>query len=150
MAALGPRLRLALLCARIQPDTDGLPFALERPVHTLRFPLGKSTDYRPNELRLYTQLERASGSFHFWVALQRETGETINPGAPLEWVTFPESDTPAIPFEREFKVDITFPRPGVYFIHLMCGGRSLHASLSDDDVPFPPARVVLLPANASD
>jgi hypothetical protein len=65
MIGLGPRLRLALLCARIEPDADGLPFSLERPIHTLRFPLGQLKDYRPRELCLYTQLENATGSFHF-------------------------------------------------------------------------------------
>lgn len=142
MAAPGPRLRLALLCARIQPDVDGWPFSLERPIHTLRFPVAKSRDYRPKELCLYVQLENVTGSFHFWVELRNEKGETINPDAPLEWITFPEAMTT---FERGFKLDITFPVPGVYFIHLMCGGRSLHAPWTSDDCPFPPARVTVLP-----
>lgn len=140
MAVPGPRLR----CALIHPDADGLPFALERPIHTLRFPPGKPKDYRPSELSLYTQLENATGSFHFWIELRNEKNELVNPNAPLEWVTFPATDNPVIPFEREFKVDITFPSPGVYCIHLMCDGRSLHSPSSSDDQPFPPIRITLL------
>jgi len=142
----GPRLRFAALCGRIQPDIDGLPFALERPVHTLRFPLGQSRDYRPRELSLYVQLENATGSYHFWPGLRNEHGETINPNAKLEWVTFPQVESSVVPIEREFKLDVVFPAPGVYFIHLMCEARSLHEPWSSDDRPFPPARVVLLPS----
>ncbi|MBA4062114.1 MAG: hypothetical protein C0501_00080 [Isosphaera sp.] len=142
--AVKPRLRLALLCSHVTFDGNGLPFALNEPIHTLRIPAGTVGGYRPPPLALYTQIEDAVGTFPFSVEVRDEREYVVNPSPPRVPVTFPGTEHRAVPLEQVFAVDVTFPGPGVYLVHLVCNHRSLHELVAADDRPFPAARVNVL------
>lgn len=144
MASVKPRLRLALLCSHVDFDANGLPFSLHEPIHTLQIPPGTTGRYHPPPLALYCQLEDAVGTFPFSVEVRDEQGFAINPNAPRVVVAFPGTAYRAVPLEQVLEVDITFPGPGVFFVHLVCNHRSMHEPASPDDRPFPPARVNVL------
>ena len=80
MATVRPRLRLAVLCAYITPDADGLPFGLNCPIHTVRIPFGSAEAQRPRKFALYTQLQNATKDYEFAVEVRNEHGEVIHPG----------------------------------------------------------------------
>jgi hypothetical protein len=144
MATVKPKLRVALLCARFDLTDHGLPFSLHAPIHTLPLPPGHVGRYRPSPLILYAQLEDAVGTFPLSLEVRDEEGFVINPGAPRASVTFPGTAHRAVPLEQVFELDITFPGPGVFFVHLMCNHRSMHEATSPDDWAFPPPRVNVL------
>ena len=144
MASVKPRLRLALLCSHVDFDANGLPFSLHEPIHTLQIPPGTTGRYRPPPLALYTQIEDAVGTFSFSVEVWDEQGFVINPNPPRLTGVFPGTAYRALPFEQVYEVDVEFPGPGVYFVHLMCNHRSLHERTSPNDGAFPPPRVNVL------
>jgi hypothetical protein len=141
MATVKPKLRLALLCSHVDFDADGLPFALNEPIHTLQIPPGTAGRFRPPPLALYTQLEDAVGTFPFSLEVRDERGFVVNPNAPRVSITFPGTEYRSVPLEQVFTLDIAFPGPGAYGVHLVCNHRSMHDPLTPDDRPFPPARV---------
>jgi hypothetical protein len=141
MASVKPKLRLAVLCAHVEFDANQLPFSLQEPIHTLQIPPGTVGGYRPPPLALYTQIEDAVGTFSFSVEVRNEHGFIVNPQPPRITITFPGTLHRAAPLEQVFTLDITFPGPGVYFVHLVCNHRSLHDPIAPDEHPFPPARV---------
>lgn len=141
MASAKTRLRLAVLCSRIEPDSDGLPFALHRPLHTIRLPVDPAERNRPRAFAIYTQLEEAwNTTCAFRLQIRDEQGEVVYRG-PEQRISFPDGE---MPLEQEFRLSFAFPEPGVYFIHLLCDGRSLHEPGSPDERAFPPAQLNVL------
>jgi hypothetical protein len=93
-----PVLRLAVLCQSIEADGDDRPFALEGPIHTLRWPTGDRV-YQPPTMELYVQLEDAVGTFYVRGVL-RPVGETTELfRAPAEEVVFDGITNRIIPLE---------------------------------------------------
>jgi hypothetical protein len=144
MATVRPRLRLAVLCAYITPDSDGLPFALNCPMHTIRIPFANTEAQQPRKFILYTQLQNASGDYEFTVEVRNEHGEVANPNEPRRRVTFPGTEHRVVPLEQVFELDVVFRELGVYFFRVLCDGRSLHEPESSDDRPFPPSQLNVL------
>lgn len=140
---LVPTLRLAVLCSHVDFDANGLPFSLNEPIHTIQIPSGTTGAYR-SLLALYCQLEDAIGTFRFSVQVRDENGFVVNPNEPPVTLVFPGAMNRVIPLEQVFDVDISFPRPSVYFVHLMCNHRSLNESTAPDECAFPAARVNVL------
>ena len=143
-----PVLRLAVLCESIEEDADGRPYRLVVPVHTLRWPTGVRGRYRPPTLNLYVQLQNPAGTFYLRAVLRHESGSAeIYDTSPLE-LRF-DTSLGAVPYELAVELDeLTFPRPGAYEIVIHAN----HVSLHDPElapVPFPPIRVVVLPADGS-
>jgi hypothetical protein len=144
MATVKPKLRFALLCSHVDFDANGLPFALNEPIHTLQIPPGSTGGYHPPPLALYCQLEDALGTFRFSVQVRDENGFVVNPNEPPVTLSFSPTANRLVPLEQVFEVDITFPLPGVYFVHLICNHRSLNEPIPPDECAFPPARVNVL------
>lgn len=99
MATAKPRLRLALLCSHVDFDRDGLPFALNEPIHTLQIPAGTVGRLRPPPLALHTQLEDAVGTFPFSLDVRDERDVIVNPNSPRVSITFPGTEYRAVPLE---------------------------------------------------
>jgi hypothetical protein len=94
---------------------------------------------------LYTQLEDAVGTFRFRVVTRDETGIESN-RPPYVEVTFDGTSNRVIPAELTFELSgFRFPKPGIYYFHVICN----HASLSDpketEAQPFPAPRLHVLP-----
>jgi hypothetical protein len=144
MANVRPRLRLAVLCAYVTPDADGLPFAINYPTHTIRIPFVGDDAKKARKFALYTQLQNAVGDLEFTVEVRNEYGELINPNEPRRRVAFPGTEHRVIPLEQVFELEVVFPEPGVYFFGVLCEGRSMHVPESPDERPFPPSQVNVL------
>ena len=144
MATGKPKLRLAVLCAHITPDADGLPFALNCPLHTIRLPTDPAERNRPREFALYVQLQGAwKTTCAFRLQIRDERGEVVYRSAE-DSVSFPDFEYRVVPLEREFRLSFAFPEPGVYFVHVLCEGRSMHDPESPDDRAFPPSQLNVL------
>jgi hypothetical protein len=144
MATTRPRLRLAVLCAYVTPDADGLPFALNCPLHTLRLPADSAERSRPRTFSLYTQLQDAwNTTCAFQLQVRNERDQIVYTG-PEQSVAFSEFTYRVVPLEQEFKIAFVFPEPGVYSVYVLCDGRSMHDSPSPDDRPFPPPQLNVL------
>ena len=144
MASVKPRLRLAFLCSYADFDANGLPFRLNEPIHTLQFVPGIDGRFRPKSMALYTQLEDAVGTFPFSVEVRDEHNFVVNPNPPRVGITFPGMAYRVTPLEQVFALDVTFPTPGVYFVHLVCNHLSLHEPPAPGECPFPAVRVNVL------
>jgi hypothetical protein len=138
MANLRPRLRLAVLCAYTEPDADKVPCRLNFPTHTIR------ASANERECALYIQLENASGEYELTVEIRNERGEVVNPNEPRVRRTFAGLEHLVVPCEFEFRTAAVFPKPGQYFFHVLCDGRSLNDPASPDDRPFPPSQLTVL------
>lgn len=144
MAGVMPRLRLAVLCQHVEFDADKLPFSLQEPLHTVQLPAGAQFPFQPAPMYLYAQLEDAIGTFWFRVLTRDESGIEGNKTPQVEH-TFDRASNPVIPVELTFELNgFRFPKPGIYWFHLMCN----HASLSDpresEPCPFPAPRLHVL------
>ncbi len=144
MANVTPKLRLAVLCSHIVFDANGLPFSLQEPFHTVQPGPGKTFPFEPVPMFLYTQLEDAVGTFRFRVVTRDETGIEVR-RTPYMEVTFDGTSNRVIPAELTFELrGFRFPKPGIYYFHVICN----HASLSDvketESHPFPAPRLHVL------
>ncbi len=146
-----PVLRLAVLCQSIEVDADGRPFALEHPVHTIRWPDGHTGSYEPPTLELYLQLEDAVGTFYIRCVL-RPIGETVELYRlrPLE-VPFDGVQNRIIPREVGVVLNgLAFPRPGAYELVVYANHVSLHDPDGRTPIPFPTVRVTVLGPDGSE
>jgi hypothetical protein len=143
-----PVLRLAVLCEGIAEDSDDRPFALEVPVHTLRWPEWEGERYEPPTLMLYLQLQDAVGMF-FVTAVVRPFGSSIDIyRSKAAEVTFDGLTNRIIPFEMGLELTgLTFPRPGLYELFVYANHASLHDPEGRMPIPFPPVRITVLPAD---
>lgn len=141
MANLRPRLRLAVLCAYTKSDADNVPCQLHLPTHTIRVPAEPLVARR---LALYVQLENASGEYELTVEVRDERGEVLNPNEPRVRRTFPGLEHLVVPCEFEFQMAVRFAKPGQYFFHVLCDGRSLNEAQLPGDRPFPPSQLTVL------
>jgi len=144
MAIVVPKLRLAVLCAHIEFDGNGIPFQLQELLHTVQPEAGKAFPFEPPPMYLYAQVEDALGSFRFRVVTRDEDGIEGNRTPQMD-VTFDGVLNRLIPTELTFELNgFRFPRPGIYSFHLICN----HASLSDpreaETEPFPAPRIRVL------
>ena len=144
MASVMPKLRTAILCSHVDFDANGLPFSLHEPLHTVQASAGKAFPFQPAPMFLYTQLEDAVGTFRFRVITRDEGGIESNK-TPQTEVTFDGTSHRAIPAELTFELSgFRFPKPGIYYFHVICN----HASLSDpkgtEPHPFPAPRLHVL------
>ena len=143
-----PVLRLAVLCEEVEEDGSGRPAILAFPVHTIRFPPGVSSDFRPPVLSLYVQLQGGRGLYFFRVVL-RIVGQ-----AHEVTVAHFDDDLDAaeevFPLERRIALHrLVFPRPDVYELLLYANAVNLHEPGDHVPIPFPPIRVAVLPADGS-
>lgn len=146
-----PVLRLAVLCEGISTDADGRPYDLFVPVHTLRFPPGVVRNYRPPTLGLYVQFQGGSGTYYLRVALRPAGGSAEPYETPPVEVGFGDDPGRVKPLELAIDLDeLVFRRPGVYEVVVYAN----HVCLNDPGpaapAPFPPVRVVALPADGSE
>lgn len=146
-----PVLRLAVLCQGIVEDSDDRPFALEVPVHTLRWPEWEGERYEPPTLSLYTQLQDSVGVFSLTVVM-RAFGSGIDlyrsqPGR----VTFDGVTHRIQPLEVVMELEeMSFPRPGAYELFVYANHVSLHDPDGRTPIPFPSIRITVLPADDSE
>lgn len=148
MASVVPKLRAAVLCQHIEFDGNGLPFSLEEPLHTVQLPPEATFPFQPAPMYLYTQLEDANGTFWFRVLTRDETGYEGN-RTPQAEVTFDRVSNPVVPTELTFELTgFRFPRPGIYWFHLVCNHASLSDSRETEPQPFPAPRLHVLMRDA--
>jgi hypothetical protein len=139
MSVAQPRLRLAVLCAYVHFDVDGAPFGLERPLHTIRFDATGTA----REFWLYVEVQNAFNvTLAFQVQVPDENGEVVFTG-PTRNELFPNLAHRTQPRENAFPFAFAPPQPGVYFVHLLCDGRSLNEPRTDE-WSFPPAQLNVL------
>jgi hypothetical protein len=139
MSVAQPRLRFAALCARIRFDVDGAPFAIERPLHTIRFdPVGQA-----REFWLYAEIQNA---FNVTLALQvqvRDEHGAVVFTSPVHTEVFPNLANRTFPRELAISFRFAPPQAGVYFVHLLCDGGSLNERQTNEWA-FPPAQLNVL------
>lgn len=141
MATVKPRLLVAFLCSDVIFDGNGLPFSLNEPIHTLQIPAGTNAPFRPPPMSLYAQLEDAVGTFSFAVEVRDELGFVVNPNPLRRMIAFVGTGHTLVPLEQVFDLDVSFPGPGVYFMHLLCNHQSLSETVKPGEVPFPAPRI---------
>jgi hypothetical protein len=146
---VAPFLRLAILCQEVEEDGSGRPANLAFPVHTLRFPSGVQRNYRPPVLSLYVQLQGGRGT-HFIRVVMRVAGglREVAAAPPVEEVFDGADDV--FPLELAIELHrLVFPEPDVYELLVYVNHRNLHEPSDNILLPFPPIRVVVLPADGS-
>lgn len=141
-----PTLRLAVLCAHVELDGDGLVFSLNEPIHTLQLPSGATTQYLPPTMMLYAQLADGVGTFHIRAELRNELGIVQYQSPPVE-VVFAGTEYRVVPVEIVIHLDgLVFSGPGLYELHVLCNHQSFSDLRTPIPVPFPPLRVSVLPS----
>lgn len=146
-----PVLRLAVLCQSIEADREDRPFALEVPIHTLRWPKDHQGGFQPPTLELYVQVQDALGTFHVRGVL-RPFGEAteLYRSPPVE-IVFDGIEHRVVPLEFGLVLNgLSFPRPDAYELHLFANHVSLHGADGRNPIPFPPLRITVLPADDTD
>jgi hypothetical protein len=141
-----PILRLAVLCEDVVFDADGHPFSLNVPVHTVQFPPGLTTRYRPPTPKLYLQLADGMGTFYLYTEVRNE-GDTVQYRSrpPVE-VVFDGTTHRAVPMEVVLTLEgLEVPGPGLYELLVVCNHVSLHDPRAGVTVPYPPLRLSVLP-----
>ncbi|MBP3958548.1 hypothetical protein J8F10_25140 [Gemmata sp. G18] len=143
-----PILRLAVLCEDVEEDGTERPAIIRFPVHTLRFPPGTSRNYRPPVLTLYVQLQGDLGLFFFRVVLR------LVGGAREVTIAHFDDDLDAadevFPLERTIALNrLVFPAPDVYELLVYANAANLHEPNDHIQIPFPPIRVAVLPADGT-
>jgi len=101
-------------------------------------------------LNIYVQLGDARGTFYIRVALRREGGiAELYESLPVE-VVFGGDAGSTSPLELAIELDeLVFPSPGIYEIVVYANHLCLHEPAQAVPIPFPPIRVILLPADGS-
>lgn len=146
-----PVLRLAVLCQSIEADRKDRPFALEVPIHTLRWPKGHQGGYRPPTLELYVQVQDAVGAFNVRGVLRAFGSDTELYRSPPVQVVFSGTEHRVVPLEFGLRLNgLSFPRPDAYELHLFFNQVSIHEAGGRIPIPFPPVRVTVLPADDTD
>lgn len=142
-----PTLRLAVLCRQVTYDENPWLHSLVEPVHTVLAPPGWDGASGLRALYLYLQLADAVGAFEVSAELRDEGGEPRYRSAATG-VVFDGTANRAVPRDVVLRLDgMKFPGPGLYELHVRCGGASLHDPRQPIPVPYPPVRVSVLPAD---
>jgi len=146
-----PVLRLVVLCQSIEADRKDRPFALEVPIHTLRWPKNHRGGYRPPTLELYVQLQDAVGAFNVRGVLRAFGDSTELYRSPVVPLAFDANDHRIVPLEFGLVLTgLSFPRPEAYELHLFANHVAVHDADGRNPFPFPRIRVTVLPADDTD